>query len=247
MIPKKSDNDSLLSTGRRNLVLGSSEKSMDAENDSSIRAAREPYHRWYYDTQVWNRTTFLGVPCLKSVSDMWNYQEIIFELKPSLIVEFGAYKGGSTLFFSEILKLTRSDSKVLTVDIKPDQINGRVRCSRHIEVLDCSTTDPLVGKRIHELRDENPGPAFAILDSDHRGEHVLGEMRSLRKALRKGDYLVVEDSNVNGYPVLPNWGDGPMEAILAYEKEFPHDYVHDLEREIKFGFTFAPNGFLIRQ
>jgi cephalosporin hydroxylase len=220
---------------------------MDAENDNSRKMAIELYHLWYYDTRVWDRTTFLGVPCLKSVSDMWNYQEIIFELKPSLIVEFGANQGGSTLFFSEILKLTSSNSRVLTIDIKSHHIDERVRFSDHIEVLNCSTTDPLVGKRIQALRDENPGPAFAILDSDHRKEHVLDEMKSLRTALRKGDYLVVEDSNVNGHPVLPNWGDGPMEAILAYETEFPHDYIHDREREIKFGFTFAPNGFLIRQ
>jgi cephalosporin hydroxylase len=220
---------------------------MDTENDSSLRTALEQYHLWYYDTGVWEGTTFLGVPCLKSVSDMWNYQEIIFELKPSLIIEFGANRGGSTLFFSEILKLTRSNSRVLTVEIEPQQIDERVRFNDHIEVLNCSTTDPLVGKRIQELRDANPGPAFAILDSDHQKEHVLNEMRSLRTALRKGDYLVVEDSNVNGHPVLPNWGDGPMEAILAYEAEFPHDYIHDLERENKFGFTFAPNGFLIRR
>lgn len=220
---------------------------MDDENGNSIKAVIDRYHLWYYDTQVWNRTTFLGAPCQKSVSDMWNYQEIIFELKPSLIVEFGACQGGSTLFFSETLKLTRTNSRVLTIDLEPQRISERVRSSRHIEVLHCSTTDPLVGKRIQELKDENPGPTFAILDSDHQKEHVLAEMRSLRTVLRKGDYLVVEDSNLNGYPVLPNWGDGPMEAILAYEAEFPGDYIHDVEREIKFGFTFAPNGFLIRQ
>jgi cephalosporin hydroxylase len=51
---------------------------------------------------------------------------------------------------------------------------------------------------------------------------------------------------LNGHPVLPAFGPGPYEAIEAYEQEFPNDYTHDLARENKFGWTFAPNGFLIR-
>jgi cephalosporin hydroxylase len=88
---------------------------------------------------------------------------------------------------------------------------------------------------------------FAILDSDHTMEHVLAEMKLLRPVLRAGDYMIVEDSNINGHPVLPGHGPGPYEAIDAYEREYPNDYVHDRERETKFGFTFATNGFLIRQ
>ena len=75
---------------------------------------------------------------------------------------------------------------------------------------------------------------------------MLAEMKLLRPLLSAGDYLLVEDSTVNGHPVLPGWGPGPYEAIEAYEREFPNDYTHDVDRENKFGFTFAPNGFLIR-
>jgi hypothetical protein len=76
--------------------------------------------------------------------------------------------------------------------------------------------------------------------------HVLDEMKLLRPLLSAGDYLIVEDSTLNGHPVLPGWGPGPYEAIEAYEHEFPNDYTHDVARENKFGWTFAPNGFLIR-
>ena len=47
------------------------------------------YHKWYYNTQVFNKITWMGVNTQKSPSDMWNYQEILFELKPSLVIEFG--------------------------------------------------------------------------------------------------------------------------------------------------------------
>ena len=65
--------------------------------------------------------------------------------------------------------------------------------------------------------------------------------------LKPLDYLIVEDSNINGHPVYPEFGAGPMEAILAYQKKYPDDYNSDTEKEEKFGFTFAPSGFLIRK
>lgn len=205
------------------------------------------YHRWYYDTGVWTRTTFMGVQCLKSVLDMWNYQEIIYDFKPSLIVEFGTYAGGSTLFFSSVLKAVSPRSRVLTVDAAPELAAAAVRADSHIECMGTTTTDPSVATRIRQLRDELPGCVFAILDSDHRASNVLQELRFLRGLLRSGDYVVVEDSNINGHPVLPGWGAGPLEALQEYEREHPDDYIHDIGRETKFGFTWAVNGFLIRR
>ncbi|HTY35194.1 CmcI family methyltransferase, partial [Mycobacterium sp.] len=103
-----------------------------------------------------------------------------------------------------------------------------------------------IAEHIRRLRSEFPGKVFAILDSDHSMNHVLAEMKLLRPLLSAGDYLIVEDSNMNGHPVLPGWGPGPYEAIEAYEHEFPNDYTHDVARENKFGWTQAPNGYLIR-
>jgi hypothetical protein len=37
----------------------------------------EEYHKWYYNTGVWKKTTWMGFKCWKSASDMWNYQEIL--------------------------------------------------------------------------------------------------------------------------------------------------------------------------
>lgn len=71
--------------------------------DAMINGMASPadqYHCWYYDTEVWLKTTFLGIPSMKSVSDMWNYQEILSELKPALVLELGTGKGGSTLYFA---------------------------------------------------------------------------------------------------------------------------------------------------
>ena len=110
-----------------------------------------------------------------------------------------------------------------------------------------SSSSPEVGERIAALRHQYKGPVFAILDSDHSKAHVLAEMNMLRPVLVAGDYMVVEDSNVNGHPVLPWHGPGPFEAVTEYFRQYPEDYTYDTAREAKFGFTFATRGFLIRR
>ncbi|OSC40417.1 rhamnosyl O-methyltransferase [Mycobacterium decipiens] len=209
-------------------------------------SATEEYHKWYYSNLVWNKTTWMGIKCWKSVSDMWNYQEILIDLKPSLIIEFGSRYGGSALFFANVMRHTGQPFKVLSVDISQKALDPAARRDPDIMFLESPSTIPAVAEHIQRLKGEYPGKIFAILDSDHSMNHVLAEMKLLRPLLSVGDYVIVEDSNINGHPVLPGFGPGPYEAIEAYEHEFPHDYKHDVARENKFGWTCAPYGFLIR-
>jgi len=210
-------------------------------------AAPNAYHLWYYNSLIWDRTTWAGVKALKSPLDMWSYQEIIWKLRPGLLVEFGTRFGGGTLFFASVMRQMGGRSKVLTVDVDRPTIDPRVHSDPLIEVLIASSTSPAVAARIVELRAEYPGPVFAILDSDHSRDHVYAEMLLLRPLLRSGDYLVVEDANLNGHPVLPTFGPGPHEALEDYLLAFPLDYQRDRARSEKFGFTFATDGFLIRR
>jgi cephalosporin hydroxylase len=188
----------------------------------------------------------MGIKCWKSVSDMWNYQEILTELKPSLVIEFGTRYGGSALFFATVMRHTGQPFKVLSVDISHTALDPAARREPDILFIESSSTDPAIAEHIQRLKGEYPGKIFAILDSDHSMKHVLAEMKLLRPFLSAGDYLVVEDTDINGHPVMPGFGAGPWEAIEAYQHEFPNDYGHDVARENKFGWTAAPNGFLIR-
>lgn len=219
---------------------------MDEKALSSLAASANNYHRWYYDTEVWVGVKFLGVPCFKSVADMWNYQEILAELKPSLIIEFGTRYGGSALFFSVTGRAINPACRVFSVDISHEEVYPQVFADPGIQLMTASSTSPSVARAVAGLRETFPGPVFFILDSDHRKEHVLAEMELLRPLTQSGDYLVVEDGNINGNPVLPGWGEGPLEAIRDYVARYPDDYRRDQAREAKFGFTFAPEGFLIK-
>jgi cephalosporin hydroxylase len=207
----------------------------------------DAYHRWYYDRLIWKSISWLGMEIYKSPLDLWSYQEIIFELRPSIIVEFGTHSGASAHYFATVAAAVAPKAYVLSVDITDKRIVPHLRDAPGIEFLTSSSTATNVAQRISELRVELPGPVFAILDSDHSKTHVLDEMLLLRPLMRAGDYLVVEDSNINGHPVLPNWGEGPFEAVQEYLERFPGDFELDRRRELKFGWTFAPHGFLRRR
>jgi cephalosporin hydroxylase len=209
--------------------------------------AKRYYHLWYYNTGVWQQTTWMGVQTYKSPMDMWNYQEILFSLKPSVIIEFGTWQGGSALFFSSVMQQIGRPYVVVSVDIEAFRISEKTKSDPNIRLLTMSSAAPELKETLKDIREKNLGSAFAILDSDHSQQHVLAEMVNLRDILIAGDYLVVEDSNINGHPVAKSFGPGPYEAIGEYFRKFPGDYDHDFDREKKFGFTFAPNGFLRRR
>jgi cephalosporin hydroxylase len=162
------------------------------------------YHQWYYDSVVWQNIQWLGVPIFKSPMDLWSYQEIICELRPTLVIEFGTYKGGSALFFRNILDMAGIDAEVITVDIL-DAVHPIACAKEGIRFIQDSSTSPSVRELLVAAIAQRPGKIFAILDSDHRAEHVYAEMLELRDLLSPGDYVVVEDGNINGHPVLPNW------------------------------------------
>ena len=134
---------------------------------------------------------------------------------------------------------------MLSVDV--DHTHAHEKCRQHeqIELLTCSSTNySVVVPRIEQLRQEYPGPVFAVLDSAHSKEHVLKELELLAPLLRRGDYVIVEDSDINGHPVMPSFGPGPWEAARAFMAKRPGFFTLDEERAAKFGWTAATDGFL---
>lgn len=204
----------------------------------------EAYVRWFYEQGVWRDMTWHGIRTLKLPSDIWNYQEIIFERRIEHVIETGTRHGGSAVFFAETLAARGAPGPVVSIDIE----------SRLRHIKGCQGVHFLVGDSAGEsmvdealaLLPAARGPLFLILDSDHSRDHVLRELRAWVPRLRSGDYLVVEDTNVNGHPVRPEHGPGPWEALDDYLAEAPGMLIHDAAREAKFGATFAPRGHFIR-
>jgi cephalosporin hydroxylase len=199
------------------------------------------FHRLYYELswRTWTNTYWLGVNVYKTPLDLWVYQELIVSLRPQLIVETGTAAGGSALFLATVCDAIGS-GEILTVDT--ESRDDRPAHER-VTYLTASSTAPqtleLVAKRA-----TGKAPVMVILDSDHSRDHVLAELRSYAEFVTPGSYLVVEDTNINGHPVLPNFGAGPMEAVQHFLGE-RDDFAPDRDQE-KFFLTFNPGGYLRR-
>jgi cephalosporin hydroxylase len=203
------------------------------------------YFRWFYDTGVWKNMHYRGIRILKVPSDLWNYQEIFAERGIEWVVETGTRHGGSALFFADLLFLNGSAGRVLSVDV--DAGANVVKQHPKIDFILGDSGSEAVAAELKRRVAADRGPLFLILDSEHAKAHVLRELNALVPLLRKDDYLVVEDTCINGHPVRPGFGPGPYEALDEYLSQHPEAFVHDTARERKFGFTAAPNGYLVRQ
>jgi len=201
------------------------------------------FHELYYGSaeQTWFNTTWLGIPLLKCPLDLWDYQEIIVETQPDIIIETGTYKGGSALYFAFLLDLLGNAGQVVSIDVAafPDLPNHPL-----ITYLDGSSTEDHIVTQVEALV-QSKKRVMVILDSDHACEHVFKEMNIYGPMVTPGAYMIVEDSNVNGHPVKPEHGPGPMEAIERYLKK-NDDFDVDRGCE-KFLMTQNPKGYLCKK
>ncbi len=203
----------------------------------------DDFHRLYYTSadRTLRVTNWLGNRVIKCPLDLWVYQEIIFETRPALILETGSGRGGSALFMACMFDLI-GQGRVVTIDARDIKRPQHPR----ITYLLGSSTDPAQVERMRAAAAEESGPVMVVLDSNHSKAHVLEELRCYAPLVSPGSYLIVEDTNVNGHPVVQDHGPGPMEAVQEFlAAEAGRDFAVDESRE-KFFLTMNPSGYLKR-
>ena len=204
----------------------------------------QEFQKTYYAAGIWSDTRWLGIRSEQTPTDNWSMQEIINEVRPDYVIETGTMNGGTTLFYASVLSFVNPGAKVITVDIAP-QVQDASQLplwKQRVEMIVASSTDP---KTIERISQEVQGKKVLVtLDSLHTRDHVLKELQLYSKLVSPGSYLVVQDTNLNGHPIGPHWGPGPMEAVQEFLKT-NDDFVADHNRE-KFMLTFYPGGWLRR-
>jgi cephalosporin hydroxylase len=156
---------------------------------------------------------------------MYLYQEVITRTRPAFVVQTGVAEGGSVLYLACLLDLIGAPPSAVVVGVDI-QLSERARFLAHprVRLVEGGSTDPATVARVQSLLPGRHG--MVSLDSDHSRDHVGGELAAYADLVAVGSYLVVEDTNINGHPVFPGFGPGPLEAVdlfLAGDNRFVRD------------------------
>jgi cephalosporin hydroxylase len=205
------------------------------------RMAVDLFENIYYDSSgdTWDNMRWFGVRCVKYPTDLWVYQEIISDLKPDVLIETGTRYGGSALYFASLLDLI-GHGRVISIDIEarqdwPQHPRVTYICGSSVSPDVVQQLEPLLGGTASRM---------VILDSDHRKAHVDEELRIYSRFVTPGQYLIVEDTAINGHPVASRFGPGPFESVAMFLRD-NNDFVVDKTRE-KLFLSANHGGFLLR-
>ncbi len=196
--------------------------------------------------------TWLGRPIIQLPQDMIAIQEIIWQVKPDLIIETGIAHGGSLIFYASMLELLGGDGQVLGIDIDIREHN-LVEIEKHpmfkrITMIEGSSIDEEIAKQLYDFA-KGKNQILVLLDSMHTHDHVLKEMELYSPLVTKGSYLVVFDTIIEDMPedffLDRTWGKGNNPKTAAQEFLKTTDrFIVDKEIENKLLITVAPDGYL---
>ena len=231
------------------------ERIQSNESNDELLAAAEVFNIASNKAQYSYNFSWMGRPIIQYPQDMIAMQEIIWELKPDLIIETGIAHGGSLIYYASILELI-GKGEVLGIDIDIREHN-KLEIEKHpmfkrITMIQGSAIDPVI---VDEARKHTEGKqvVLVVLDSNHTHEHVLAELKFYAPFVSLNSYIVVYDTIVEKLPqnYLPGlirpWGigDNPMTAVtsfLAQQSGFEID--HSINNKLLI--SVAPDGYIKR-
>ncbi|HLY62947.1 MAG TPA: CmcI family methyltransferase [Terriglobia bacterium] len=216
-----------------------------------LRPMRKDYRRrwggtlrdWllrYQTDIVFTEVSWMGVTARKMVLDAWVYQQMIYELRPEIIIEIGNAEGGSTKFLANMLDLVEA-GEVIAVDIDHSIFQGH---HPRVNLVTGDSLAPETLARVEALARGRQG--LVIHDGDHSHPHTLKDLRAYAQFVRLGSYYIVEDTISDLFRAGDGIGNvnGPLCAVEEFIREDPRFQI-DQSRE-QFVLTFNPRGFLKR-
>lgn len=203
--------------------------------------------------------SWLGRPIIQYPQDMIALQEIIWEVKPDMIIETGIAHGGSLIFSASMLTLLEAcgeieKGRVLGIDIDIREHNKKAieshPLSKKITMYQGSSINESIIEKVHTFAQKGKR-ILLILDSNHTHEHVLAELEAYSNLVSVGSYCcvfdtVIEDMPKNSFPDRP-WdkGNNPKTAVWEFLKT-NEKFEIDNKIEDKILITVAPDGYLKR-
>jgi cephalosporin hydroxylase len=195
---------------------------------------------------------WLGLPIIQMPTDILAMQELIWRVRPDVIVETGIARGGSAVFYASMLDLLGGDREVIAVDIDI-RAGNREAIEAHplahrIHMIEGSSIDQqtldLVKERVGDRK-----TVLLVLDSNHTGDHVSAELDLYSPLVEKDSYIVVFDTVIDDLPSSffddRPWGPGnnPKTAVHDFLKRTDR-FELDLSIQQRLMLTHAPDGWL---
>ena len=228
------------------------------DSPEAFQLVSDAWLRLGWDQKYVYSFAWLGRPVIQLPEDLIRVQEVIASVRPDVIVETGVAHGGSLVFYATLCKaLDRGRVVGVDIEIRP---HNRDAIEAHplfgfIELIEGSSTDPATVAQV-EAQVGAGDTTIVMLDSNHRKDHVLAELRAYADLVTPGSYFVVMDAiagRLAGAPRSePDWAwNNPAGAIA----EFLEEDERFVAEEPRFTFneglveervTYWPGGFLRR-
>jgi cephalosporin hydroxylase len=220
--------------------------------------------RWWTQAS-WQRQysyqfQWLGRPIIQLPTDVIMMQDLIYRLRPTVIIETGIAHGGSAVLHASLLTLVHGQPKhqrphvvAIDIEIRP---HNRTAIDAHplrptMTLIEGSSTDPNVAKQARDaIRPEDV--VLVILDSNHTKSHVLAELNAYAPLVTPGSAIVAMDGVMRDLATLPkgttSWAsDNPCEAVAEFLKT-PLGKGFEIDRRYEpYALTHSPDGLLMRK
>lgn len=227
-------------------------RQVDIYSPEGFEVLSELWVRSGWQHRLSYRVTWMGIPIIQLPEDLLMMHEVIYKVRPDVVIETGTAHGGTAVFYASMLELL-GRGRVISIDIEIRQYNRLAiqahPLARRITLLEgSSVADEIVAQVRRMIRPDET--VLVMLDSNHSAAHVRAEMEAYAPLVTPGSYLVVFDGIMPAVADAPGgkpeWAsDNPTEAVkafLASHREFEVDpYPNRLL------VTYCPGGFLRRR
>jgi len=236
-------------------LLERNEQIKEASRTPDLEVATHHFMEHLVKANYIKRFTWAGVPIIQMPTDLMIIQEIIWEIKPDIIIETGVAWGGSLLFYASILNGIGNGEVIgIDIDIRDhtyDAIRTNPLRSRICLIESDSTDQQLIATLTNDCLNKK---VLILLDSNHQHSHVIQELILYAPLVSVGSYIIVNDTAIEFYHHLDKaqdrpWGKGnsPWTAGQEFLKtEMGQNFVIDSEVEQRALITAAPFGYLRR-
>jgi cephalosporin hydroxylase len=222
----------------------------------SDKAIQSITRNWFNKVSVYEYSyhfTWLGLPIIQFPQDIVALQEIIWEVKPDLIIETGIARGGSLVFSASMLELLGNNGQVLGIDIDIREYNRNAiethPMAKRITMIQGSSVDSEVIQQVYDFA-KNKEKVLVLLDSNHTHDHVLAELRAYAPLVSVDSYCIVYDTVIEDMPADYEWkdrpwgkGNNPKTAVWEFLKENDNFEINKSIQH-KLLITVAPDGYL---